>query len=68
MALVNAFHSTRPGETVYHNDNVCTEGNNIEKHYWALGDGGLTLCSACRKLNLATAFASAKRNFPKRPD
>src|ERR1051326_3555891 len=51
MALTFPWHSTRPGETVYHNNNACTEGNNIELYYFAAGDGGLKLCHHCAMLN-----------------
>ncbi len=51
MTKVAAFHSTRVGEKVHHNNNKCTEGNNIEKKYWKEGTGGLPLCSHCSKLN-----------------
>jgi hypothetical protein len=53
MPKVPAFHSTRPGETVHHNNSNCTEGNNIEKHYWAAGTGGKPLCKHCERLNQA---------------
>ncbi len=29
MAKVSPFHSAKPGTGVHHNDNRCTEGNNI---------------------------------------
>lgn len=45
------WHSTRPGETVYHNNTLCTEGNNIETYYLAQGTGGKALCTRCAKLN-----------------
>jgi hypothetical protein len=51
MALTSSWHSTRLGETVYHNNNACTEGNNIEAYYFAPGDGGLKLCDRCKRLN-----------------
>jgi len=51
MSQVNPFHSTRQGENVYHNNNRCTEGNNIERYYYAPGTGGLRLCSRCADLN-----------------
>lgn len=50
MAKVSAFHSTRTGETRHHNNDACTEGNNIEKRYRASGTGGLPLCSRCASL------------------
>jgi len=51
MTLVAPFHSSRPGETVHHNNNKCTEGNNIESYYRKPGTGGLPLCEHCKKLN-----------------
>lgn len=30
MAKVSPFHSKLPGTRVYHDNNSCTEGNNIE--------------------------------------
>jgi hypothetical protein len=51
MSKVPAFHSTRPGEKVYHNNNKCMTGNNIEKKYLTSGDGGKVLCAECKKLN-----------------
>jgi hypothetical protein len=51
MAKVPAFHSTRLGETVHHNNNACTEGNNIEKKYYATGTGGRPLCNHCARLS-----------------
>jgi hypothetical protein len=51
MTKVAAFHSTRPGETVHHNNNACTEGNNIEKKYLAAGTGGRPLCHHCARLS-----------------
>lgn len=51
MTKKNPWHSTRAGETVYHNNDLCTEGNNIESYYRAEGDGGLRLCERCAELN-----------------
>lgn len=50
MAKVPAFHSKKPGTKVHHNDNKCTEGNNIESYNKAPGTGGLPLCQRCREL------------------
>lgn len=50
MPKVAAFHSTRPGETRYHDNSACTEGNNIESHYLASGTGGRPLRSHCERL------------------
>ena len=49
MARVEPFHSKKyPG--VYHVCTKCTEGNNIEKEYWAKGTGGGKLCDHCARL------------------
>lgn len=47
---VSPFHSTRPGTSVYHDNNKCTEGNNIEKQNRRSGTGGLRKCSRCKSL------------------
>jgi hypothetical protein len=52
------WHSTRAGETVYHNNTDCTEGNNIECYYSAGGDGGLKLCAHCARLQGPGIFRS----------
>ena len=48
---VNPFHSKKPGTEVYHDNNKCTEGNNIESYNRESGTGGLRLCQGCRDLN-----------------
>lgn len=53
MSKVAAFHSKRPGETVYHNNDRCTTGNNIESYNLTQGDGNLKLCADCADLNAA---------------
>jgi hypothetical protein len=53
MTGVAPFHSKLPGTQVYHNNNTCTEGNNIESYNKVPGTGNLRLCSACRDLNAA---------------
>lgn len=50
MAKVSPFHSKKPETTVYHNDNKCTEGNNIESYNRVSGTGGRPLCSHCKRL------------------
>lgn len=49
MAKVAPFNSIK--QTVYHNDNRCTEGNNIERENWRTGTGGKPLCTHCQRLN-----------------
>ena len=52
MSKVAAFHSKKPdARSVYHNNDKCTEGNNIERYYWAPGTGGRPLCEHCARLN-----------------
>jgi transposase-like protein len=48
MAKVSPFYSVK--QTVHHNTNSCTEGNNIEKENLRQGTGGKPLCSHCSKL------------------
>lgn len=50
MAKVYPFHSKKLGTTVHHNDDLCTEGNNIESYNKVSGTGGLPLCSHCARL------------------
>lgn len=50
MAKVSPFHSAKPGTRVHHNDNRCTEGNNIESYNRRSGTGGHPLCDHCRRL------------------
>ena len=50
MAKVAAFHSKLPGTAVYHNDNKCTVGNNIETYNRVSGTGGHRLCQTCQNL------------------
>jgi len=48
---VSPFHSTLPGTKVHHNNNKCTEGNNIEPENKAPGTGGHRICNHCKRLN-----------------
>lgn len=51
MGKVAAFHSKKPGAPqVHHNNNACTEGNNIEPQNKVSGDGGRPLCKRCSEL------------------
>lgn len=50
MAKVAAFHSKLPGTRVHHDNNSCTEGNNIESKNRASGTGGLPKCDHCKRL------------------
>jgi hypothetical protein len=52
MAKVPAFHSTRRDDHKVHHDNDrCTEGNNIEPRYKASGTGGYPKCKRCAELS-----------------
>lgn len=51
MAITPPFHSTKPAlRQVYHNNTLCTEGNNIERYYLARGTDGRRLCEHCYRL------------------
>jgi hypothetical protein len=51
MTKVLPFHSKLPGTKVHHNNNKCTEGNNIEPENRRTGTGGYPLCDHCARLN-----------------
>lgn len=48
---VSPFHSKLKGIEVYHNNNECTLGNNIEHNNIKQGTGGKRLCEQCKKRN-----------------
>ena len=50
MAKVPPFHSKLPGTDKYHNNDKCTEGNNIERQNRIAGTGGHPLCAHCARL------------------
>lgn len=51
MSKVSPFHSTKPGaRSVYHDNDKCTEGNNIERQNLASGTGGRPRCEHCVRL------------------
>lgn len=51
MAKVADFHSATPGTIVYHNNDQCTEGNNIERRNLVRGKGNKKkLCARCKQL------------------
>ncbi len=47
---VNPFYSKQPGTSVYHDNNQCTEGNNIEASNRESGTGGHPKCDHCKRL------------------
>jgi hypothetical protein len=51
MPKVSPFHSKLPGTAVYHNNNKCTVGDNIQSYNVVSGTGGLRLCDQCKGLN-----------------
>ncbi len=44
---VAAYHSKLPGTEVYHTDDRCVVGNNIEWYNRVAGTGGHRHCSYC---------------------
>ena len=50
MAKVSPFYSKLPGTTKHHDNDKCTEGNNIESYNRVSGTGGLPLCDHCQRL------------------
>jgi hypothetical protein len=54
------WHSTLIGETVHHDNNLCTEGNKIELYYLKRGTGGRPLCKCCARLDQEEISASAR--------
>lgn len=52
MAKVPPIYSKKPNaRNVYHDDNQCTERNNIERENIAHGTGGRPKCEHCRRLS-----------------
>lgn len=48
---VAPFHSAKPNtRNVYHDNNRCTEGNNIERYYLRPGTDGRPKCEHCQRL------------------
>jgi hypothetical protein len=51
MAKVPSFHSKKPSDRpVYHDNDECTEGNNIETENRVPGTGGRRQCEHCARL------------------
>jgi hypothetical protein len=51
MAKRAPWHSARPGERVYHDNDRCLDGDTIE-HYWIRHTSdGRPLCDQCAWLN-----------------
>lgn len=52
MAKVPPFHSAKvTSRNVYHDNNRCTEGNNIESYNRRSGTGGRPRCEHCSRLS-----------------
>jgi hypothetical protein len=52
MAYKSPWHSkANNAPKVHHNNDKCTEGNNIESYNVAQGTGGHPLCAHCSRLN-----------------
>jgi len=51
MGKVAPFRSKLPSADVYHNNDKCTKGNNIESYNLVSGTGGLPLCEECKNKN-----------------
>jgi hypothetical protein len=52
MGKVPAFHSKREADPkVYHDNDRCTEGNNIERQNRVSGTGGRPRCKHCDRLS-----------------
>lgn len=51
MSQVSPFHSVKQyARNVYHDNDRCTEGNNIESYYRRSGTGGRPRCEHCSRL------------------
>ena len=51
MAKVSPFHSVKPNTpNVYHDNDKCTEGNNIESYNKKPGTDGRPRCKHCAQL------------------
>ena len=62
------WHSDRPETEVYHDNNKCTEGDNIENENWTPGKGKkLRKCAHCKKLQRIELFLSKKSDLAPRP-
>jgi len=54
MPKVAPFYSAKVNDShVYHDNSVCTEGNNIEAANKRPGTDGRPLCHACKELTAA---------------
>jgi hypothetical protein len=55
MSKVAAFHSSNPNlapdKRVYHDESLCTEGNNIESYYKTSGTDNRPKCKHCTSIS-----------------
>jgi hypothetical protein len=52
MPKKDPWHSAKPlARNVYHDNTLCTEGNNIERHYLKAGTAGRPKCEHCLRLD-----------------
>ena len=52
MAKVPPFHSSRQTDPAhYHDNDKCTEGNNIEQRYRVSGTANRPKCDHCKRLD-----------------
>jgi hypothetical protein len=52
MSKVAAWHSKRESDPkVYHDENTCTEGNNIETKNRVAGADGRPKCKRCKEIS-----------------
>jgi hypothetical protein len=50
MAKKTPWHSTEPDTKVYHDNDECNTGNNIERENLAKGKGDRRECKECKRL------------------
>jgi hypothetical protein len=55
MSKVSPFHSANPNlapdKKVYHDESLCTEGNNIESYYKKSGTDNRPKCKHCASIS-----------------
>ena len=50
MAWVEPFHSKQAGQTCYHTNNICSEGEKMPQEDRIFGTAGLELCEQCARM------------------
>lgn len=56
------WHSERPGDLVYHDNDQCADGKAVPVLFRAEGTVGRPLCKACAKFNAAEGEPSIERD------